>query len=545
MTADNRPLRILFSVRKPSNVRHYEPVLRALAARGHDVAVVREALGEYEWPAFVLALAESCPGIRLETMPTAAKTHWWELATLFRRTRFYLRFFGQAYQSTPALRLRARKRAPHLGMWLADRIGPAGRGLLERLLNLLEQSTRSAAIYHNYLRDHEPDIVVLTPLVVLKTAQLDLIRAAMELGIRNVWAVASWDHLSSKGELNLVPQRIMVWNDVQKREAVELHNLPADRIIVTGSQVFDDWFGRQPSTTREAFCARVGLRPDRPIVLWVCSSLLEGSAPEPPFVLRWVKHLRQSEHPVLRDCGILIRPHHEHGEAWRKVKVAGMENVACWPRMGDIPVDDRSKSDYFDSLYHASLTVGLNTSAMIEAAILGHPVHTILPPEFQDSQEGTVHFHYLLNGPNALLRGARSLDEHAAHLAEALEGRADTERSARFVRTFVRPRGLDVSATSVVVQEIEAIAAAPAPARLPVPAWTYLLRPILHPFAAAAAARVRRLEAESRLRAEQRLIDHRQAKQPLLDEYRRQKREALRAARAAEAQAARSAQDAS
>ena len=46
-------------------------------------------------------------------------------------------------------------------------------------------------------------------------------------------------------------------------------------------------------------------------------------------------------------------------------------------------------------MYHASATVGLNTSAMIEAAIVGRPVHTILVPEFQHSQEGTLHFRYL------------------------------------------------------------------------------------------------------------------------------------------------------
>ena len=84
-------LRILFSVRKPSNVRQFESVLRALAARGHDVMLVREALGEFDWPPFVLALAESCPGIRLETMPSAAKTHWWELATRFRNATNFLR----------------------------------------------------------------------------------------------------------------------------------------------------------------------------------------------------------------------------------------------------------------------------------------------------------------------------------------------------------------------------------------------------------------------------------------------------------------------
>ena len=528
-------LRILFSVRKPSNVRQFESVLRALAARGHDVMLVREALGEFDWPPFVLALAESCPGIRLETMPSAAKTHWWELATRFRRALFYLRFFSPAYREAPALLARARKRAPVPAVRIAEAFGRPGRYLLARALNLLEQSTRSAAIYHQYLREHTPDLVLLSPLIVLKTAQLDLARAALELGIRNVFAVASWDHLSSKGDLTFQPQRVIVWNEVQKREAVELQHLDADRVIITGSQIFDDWFGKKPSSTREEFCARVGLRPDRPIVLYVCSSLLEGSTPEPPFVVKWARHLRDSGHASLRECSILVRPHHEHGEAWRKVNFKGMDNVACWPKAGDFPVDARSKTDYFDSLYHASVTVGLNTSAMIEAGILGRPVHTILLPQFHDSQEGTVHFHYLLEEPNGLLHAARSLNEHADKLAAALEGRdPDPERSARFVREFVRPRGLDLRATDVFVQELEALATLPAPQPIPIPAWTPLIRPVLQPFANAAAERVRRMEEESRRRSAQRLEEHRQRKAPQLeayrqrriDEHRRRKREA-------------------
>ena len=522
--ADNMALRILFSVRKPSNVRQFESVLRALAARGHDVAIVREALGDFDWPPFVIALADSCPGIHLETMPSAAKTHWWELATRFRRALFYLRFFSPAYRNAPALLARARKRAPVPAVRIAEAFGRPGRWLLARALNLLEQATRSAAIYHNYLRELAPDIVVLTPMIVLKTAQLDLARAALELGIRNVFAVASWDHLSSKGDLTFQPQRVLVWNEVQKHEAVELQHLDASRVITTGSQIFDEWFVKTPSTSRDAFCARVGLRADRPIVLYVCSSLLEGSAPEPPFVVRWVKHLRESGHASLRDCGILVRPHHEHGEAWRKVPLKGMDNVACWPKAGDFPVDARSKTDYFDSLYHASVVVGLNTSAMIEGAILGHPVHTILPPEFQDSQEGTVHFHYLLREPGGLLHSARTLDNHADQLAATLEGRdPDPERSARFVGAFVRPRGLTISATDVFVEELESLAAQPAPAPVPVPVWAPLIRPVLQPFANAAAERMRRLEEESRRRSAQRLEEHRQRKAPQLEAYRQQR----------------------
>lgn len=538
-------MRILFSVRKPSNVRHYESVLRALAARGHEIELVREPLGDFDWPRFVLDLAKSCSGIKLETGPLTAKTRWWELATRYRRALFYLRFFHKAYRRTPALLARARKRAPRPAVWIAEALGTPGRYLLERILQLLDESTRTASMFHDYLRDRRPDIVVLTPLVVLKTSQLDLARAATELGVRNVFAVASWDHLSSKGVLNVSPQHVFVWNDVQKREAVELHHLDASTITITGSQVFDDWFDRAPSTSRDAFCTRVGLRPDRPIVLYVCSSLLEGSAPEPPFVVQWARHVRSSGHPILRDCGILVRPHHEHGEAWRKVKLDGIDNVACWPRMGETPVDAGSKNDYYDSLYHSAVTVGLNTSAMIEAAILGKPVHTILPPQFHDSQEGTVHFHYLLDEQQGLLHSARSLDEHAPKLAGTLEGTApDPDRSLRFVRTFVRPRGLETAATTRVVEAMEEIAASPAPAPMPAPVWTHLIRPLLQPFAYLAAERVRRMEEESRLRAERRLQEHRERKQPQLDEYRRRKREAAKAARMAEAaQAAHSTQD--
>jgi hypothetical protein len=537
-------VRILFSVRKPSNVRHYESVLRALAARGHEIELVREPLGDFDWPRFVLDLAKTHPAIRLETGPLTAKTRWWELATRYRRALFYLRFFNAAYQQTPALLARARKRAPRPAVVIAESLGAPGRYLLERILQVLDESTRTASVFHQYLRDRRPDIVVLTPLVVLKTSQLDLARAATELGIRNVFAVASWDHLSSKGVLNVSPQHVFVWNDVQKREAVELHHLDTNRITITGSQVFDDWFDRAPSTSRDAFCARVGLRPDRPIVLYVCSSLLEGSAPEPPFVMQWVRHLRASGHPILRDCGILVRPHHEHGEAWRKVSFDGLENVACWPRMGETPVDASSKNDYYDSLYHSSVTVGLNTSAMIEAAILDKPVHTILPPQFYDSQEGTVHFHYLLDEQHGLLHAARSFDEHAPKLAAALEGTApDPDRSLRFVRTFVRPCGVGTPATTRVVEALEEIAARPAPAPMPAPVWTHLIRPLLQPFAYLAAERVRRMEEESRLRADRRLQEHRDRKQPKLEEYRRRKREASKAARVAEA-AAHTTQDA-
>jgi hypothetical protein len=129
-----------------------------------------------------------------------------------------------------------------------------------------------------------------------------------------------------------------------------------------------------------------------------------------------------------------------------------LSNLSLW---GDNPIDEEARADYFDSMHYSAAVVGLNTSAFIEAGIVGSPVMAILPEEFRSNQEGTLHFHYLIDG--GLLTVSRSLDEHAGQLASILAG--DTEdilrRQRDFVRAFVRPLGLDVPATTVMADAVE------------------------------------------------------------------------------------------
>jgi len=125
---------------------------------------------------------------------------------------------------------------------------------------------------------------------------------------------------------------------------------------------------------------------------------------------------------------------------------------------GGNPVDDSSRADYFDSLYHSAAVVGLNTSAFIEAGIAQRPVLAILPPEFGANQEGTLHFRYLIEG--GLLTIARTLEEHEVQLSTVVHSTPDAvlKRQQDFVRAFVRPRGLSVSATRVMADALESLA---------------------------------------------------------------------------------------
>jgi hypothetical protein len=127
------------------------------------------------------------------------------------------------------------------------------------------------------------------------------------------------------------------------------------------------------------------------------------------------------------------------------------------------------------------VTAGLNTSALIEAGIVGRAVHTVLLPEFYDNQEGTLHFRYLLAG--GLLRSARDLESHVQQLSASLAARnPDVNQNRAFIEQFVRPRGPSTEATHVFADAVEALAAtATVPVRDPlwVPLVRFAMRPIM------------------------------------------------------------------
>ena len=244
-----------------------------------------------------------------------------------------------------------------------------------------------------------------------------------------------------------------------------MHRVAEDRVVVTGAQCFDQWFDRTPSLDRPAFCASVGL-PDRPFVLYVCSALFRGTTNEAEFVRDWVRRLRASGLEPLASIPVLVRPHPARLKEWNGVDLSGEADVVVWGRN---PVDRDAKDGYFNSLHHSSAVVGLNTSAFLEAAIVGRPVLTPLLPEHTENQEGTIHFHYLLTVGGGLLHTSRALGEHYAQLNAVLAaGDRESARSRRFVEAFIRPHGLDVAATPVFVREVEKLATVTAqPVRQP------------------------------------------------------------------------------
>lgn len=466
-------MRILFVLQAMSYVRHFDEVVQVLVSHGHTVRLGSQD-NDVEVPESLAALT----GVSALAVARVREDAWHRPAALVRRGRDYLRYLDPRYAAARSLRHRAFEK---LLRTLDAREVPAGwsdrlcgmtvreQARLRESLTLLEEGIPSDPALETQLRNERPDVLLLTPIVGLGHTQADLVKSARRLSVPTALLLFSWDNLSNKGALHVAPDHALVWNERQRRELIELHQYPGDRVTVTGAPRFDAFFRLAPGTSRGQFCELVGLDPGRPVILYLASSKLI-SEKEEVFVRRWIDEICRSEEPVLRTSQIVIRPHPVQKAHWHEAEVT----VVRWPRpskakagvsrldgLDDVTVMtsrfQNTDQVLFDCLYHSAVVVGLNTTAEIEAAIVGRPVCTVLDPVVADGQVGTLHFHYLLADHGGFVRSATNFDEHRQHLAGALAGRYDPAEITRFTREFVRPAGLERPVAPILARAIERI----------------------------------------------------------------------------------------
>jgi hypothetical protein len=471
-------MRVLFALQHPGYVRNYESTIRMLAQRGHVIHLAFTEPWKQADEGVHERLTSEFPNVTTGRAPLRTDDQWAGVAWAMRLVMDYVRYLHPRYRGAEKLRermghkaevfLRVLQRVPLL------RSAPGVR-LIVGVLQGLERAVPSSKMLDDFVRSHRPDVVLVTPLVNVASSQVEYLKSAQALGIRTGVCVASWDNLTNKGLIRVQPDRIFVWNQTQKTEAVELHRMRPDSIVVTGAQRFDEWFDQQPSRSYKAFCREVGLEASKPYLLFVGSSSFIAPD-EVSFVRNWVSAIRGAQDERVKSLGILVRPHPKNAEQWQQADFSEFENVTVWPRAGAQPVTADSKADFFDSLYHSQAVVGINTSALIEAGIVGRPVLTVLAPEFSGTQRGTLHFGYLEQVGGGLLHVATSFEEHLAQIVRLATDVDGAQVNRRFIGEFVRPHGLDVPCTPILVDGIEALAAlgAPRPARAPI--WSTPVR---------------------------------------------------------------------
>jgi hypothetical protein len=500
--ASTEPLRFLFVMAAKNYLRHYGPTMSLLAERGHTVRVVYMKPDKH--PDLEPVPADAPPTVAMSSLPaTGRPTRWTRLAKDLRLTVDYVRFLDPRFASAEFGRRRMEEDLPPAARRLTrvKSLPPRRIEPVIRCYRALEKAIPTDPTTDELLRSEHPDVVVVSPGLRHGPAgvrQTDHIKSAGRLGIPVAVAVASWDHLTFKGLIRLEPDAVVVWNERQRREAVELHGIPPEKVLVTGAQDFDEFFDVRPTVSREEFAARVGLPAERPFLLYLGSArnIAKGDD-EIAFVRRWITAIRQSADPAVAELGILVRPHPSNIDHWTAADLSDLGDVVVWPRSWPQRwfVNQQAQADKLNAFSLCVGAIGINTTAMIEVGAVGRPVFTVRAPEFAHTQEGTMHFRHLVEGRDGavLVQVADDLPAHVEQVSAALrdDGRSRA-RVARFVKEFLRPHGLDHPTVPLVADALERVAVQGPTGANVGRAGHLALRPVLWPIAWRASRRARR-----------------------------------------------------
>jgi hypothetical protein len=453
--------RILFALNEPGYFRFYGDTIVELARRGWDVALVYDK-PEKRGPDLTVPSNAGARVRSLGGLPGQVS----EGAKALRTAVDCLRYLEPAFARADYLRRRAERELP-TGFGFMKRIPGLPRFAVSAGIaaaRLAERCLPADRAYVEFLRALRPDVVLVSPVVIIGGSgaqETELLKAAQALGIPTVVGVASWDHLTSKGLIRVVPDAVMVWNDVQVEEVRRLHRIPGKRIVVTGAQSLDRWFDRAQPDGVDAFRRTLGIDDRRRVLLWVGSSrnMAPGDS-EVQFVKRWLAAVRASSNPDLRDVFVIVRPHPGNVEPWAAADLVDTHTVV-YPKSyaAGILLSDAEVDAFWYSLVASSAVVGINTTAMIEAAIVRRPVFSVRDAAFAHSQRQTLHFDYLSAAQGGFTCVADSLSEHVTQLERVFSEQVpDLRGSDRFVERFVRPLGMRTPATVHVCDAIQRIA---------------------------------------------------------------------------------------
>ena len=287
-----------------------------------------------------------------------------------------------------------------------------------------------------------------------KSSETDYIKAAKVLGIPAAYAVLSWDNLTIKGKMHILPDILLVWNSVQIGEAWEHHGMPKEKIRLIGATVFDHWFKGHPvKSSREEFCRKHGMDPKKPIFTYLGSSA-NIAKDETAVVLNLKKSLEGSPDKKARSAQMIFRPHQANMAVYENFPEEN--GIFHFPK-GRIKDPVETERLYYDTLIHSDFLLGINTSAMLEAIILDRPVVSYLTDEFKKTQSDAQHFQELV--AENTMEITKDPEEFAKIASKLLAGVDNMrEQRKRFIKKFIRPNGRDMSAGEHAADEIEKLA---------------------------------------------------------------------------------------
>lgn len=446
-------MNILFPLEGTSQFHYFRSVVEAASRRGHRLRMV---FGKGMSPEELEPIEHARPGPgTIDWEPAICRSGFWRKILFASRNMLSYRRYVM-YEDRP-LYYKNRLQG-YLPFWLRPFVKKLGADWLfkpawvEGALRFVERMAPPDKRVLAHIKEFNPDVVLVPSAnLISSTPDIEYLKAARQLGIPTLLVVMTWDSLETKGITNVFPDRFLVWNEIKAEIARREHQVPREIISIVGASQFDEWFvPHQPRMTRREFCKSYGLQEKDPIILYLCSSA-NIAKDERWLISRLRAAFDDCDSALLKNAQIIVRPHPLNAAHYQNFT---LPKVVFGSRTGALPTTEKAFQVFYDELFHSAATIGINTSAMLEALIAGKPGITILENRYQSSQVQIHYFRQLLHsGALYAVQTPEEIPEIFNNLLEDRDALAEQRRS--FIASYIRPRGLNRNVGEVIAEEIE------------------------------------------------------------------------------------------
>ena len=237
-------------------------------------------------------------------------------------------------------------------------------------------------------------------------SEVPLLRTAARRHVRTIVVDPSWDNFTNK----LIPvrraDRIVVWNDIMKQQAVDLHGYEPSQVRVAGPPHWDRYFRPAPTISREAFYARIGADSSRCLITLMTTG--KSLYDHYPRVVRIL--MRAIEEGRFGQAQLLVRLHPRddleryesfRGAAHVLVEKPFKKTVKSGDGL-DVDITSENQQHLADTLRHSDVIVTVASTIAIEASIFDTPVVDVsfdgdTPEEFSKSARRYYQFTHYAN----------------------------------------------------------------------------------------------------------------------------------------------------
>lgn len=250
---------------------------------------------------------------------------------------------------------------------------------LKNILEKIENTYFTKDLYKDLFAKYKPDLVFSTHLVYHD--DIELVKEAKKAGIKTIGMVQSWDNLTSKGAVHIKTDKLIVWNEIMKKEAIDLAGFKAEDIFLSGVPQFDFYFRKDKIVSREEFFAKNNLDPNKKLIVYAAWS--KKTAPYEPEVLAMIDDFINKKQ-LASPCELLIRL---HPKAFLRKEYDWLEDLkqAKWEAPGRyleslmdvwLPTDE-DIWHMVNEIYHADLVMTVCSTFTLDAWAFDKPVINI------------------------------------------------------------------------------------------------------------------------------------------------------------------------